>query len=340
MAYHGSAIPGAHVIRFSVVIPLYNKAAYIDQAVRSILSQTVKDFELIIVDDGSTDDSVRRVEKYTDDRIRLIRQDNQGVSAARNKGVAESKEDYIAFLDADDVWLTDFLKKISDLIVRYPGAGMYATSYCYYTSGGREWPIRIHGLPKDFKEGLLPNFFKTLYKGTLPFTTSSVCVPRIVLSEVGGFPEGLQYTEDIYVWSKIVLQYPIAFTTATGIKYCKNAQNSACHSFLLKHTDLPFGKLLRQAIADGKIAPASIRYAEESIARYTYLNAMRCLLAGQPLRARKWTAQVHSRRPVIHLKTWLVKVLSLTPYPIVQFFGKLIWRVAWQSQTEAQNDRQ
>ena len=96
----------------SVVIPLYNKAPYIDRALRSVLAQTFQDFEVIIVDDGSTDGGAKIVKSTTDKRIKLIQQKNSGVSAARNRGIQESKSKLIAFLDADDEWKSRFLEVI------------------------------------------------------------------------------------------------------------------------------------------------------------------------------------------------------------------------------------
>ena len=109
--------------RFSVIIPLYNKAPYVRQALESIIAQTCKDWECIIVNDGSTDESLRVVEDYiretmSDERlaIRVISQKNAGVAAARNRGVKESKGQYVAFLDADDWWESNYLEEMSHLI--------------------------------------------------------------------------------------------------------------------------------------------------------------------------------------------------------------------------------
>src|SRR5512138_2280830 len=100
----------------SVVIPLFNMAGYVSRAVDSVLRQTRSVAEVIVVDDGSTDEGWKIVESYTDLRVRLIRQTNQGVSAARNRGIAEARNDLIAFLDADDEWKPEFIEVISGLV--------------------------------------------------------------------------------------------------------------------------------------------------------------------------------------------------------------------------------
>ena len=115
---------------FSVIMPLYNKAPYVRKAVESIVGQSFTDWELIIVDDCSTDSSTAVVEQITDPRIRIVRlEKNGGVSAARNRGVAESAATYICFLDADDWWEPTFLEEMAGLVERHPNAGIYGTGY-------------------------------------------------------------------------------------------------------------------------------------------------------------------------------------------------------------------
>ena len=116
----------------SVVIPLYNKERYIERAVYSVLSQTFQQFEIVIVNDGSTDGSVSVIERMNNPLIRLIHQKNGGVSAARNRGIEEARFEYIAFLDADDEWKENHLEVIAGLIRKFPECGVFGTSY-YYT---------------------------------------------------------------------------------------------------------------------------------------------------------------------------------------------------------------
>ena len=120
----------------SVIIPLYNKASYVEKALQSVLNQSYQDWEVIVIDDGSVDDSYIVVKEYTKalcdsvrNKIQLIQQENQGVSATRNRGVDIAKGEWIAFLDADDWWESDFLRELISLTERFPYGGISGCSY-------------------------------------------------------------------------------------------------------------------------------------------------------------------------------------------------------------------
>ena len=119
----------ARVSMISIVIPLFNKASHIKDTIESVLAQSYQNFELIIVNDGSTDNGPKIVREIKEPRILVIDQANAGVSAARNRGIDAAKGDLIAFLDADDLWNPDFLSAIMRLYQRFPWAGLYATAY-------------------------------------------------------------------------------------------------------------------------------------------------------------------------------------------------------------------
>ena len=250
-------------MKFSVIIPLYNKAPYIRKALESVLAQTYTDYELIIVDDGSTDGSAEIAEailqeairqkgykakgeengkadtpastpytlhstptdasrlspltsNLTSDsapasrlsplafRLRLLKQPNQGVSAARNNGVAQSHGDYIAFLDADDWWEPTYLERMAQLIEDYPDAGLYACNYVYYKPGKTHVALNIPtgyiNYPKVYHES-----------NAMPVTSITAVIPRNAYDEMGGFPLGIKLGEDFLLWSKIALRYPVAF---------------------------------------------------------------------------------------------------------------------------------
>lgn len=195
---------------FSVIIPLYNKAPYVHKAVESVIGQTHTDWELWIVDDGSTDGSSEIVKVYTDTRIQIIRlEENVGVSNARNKGVSLSTSPYITFLDADDWWEPTFLKEMAGLIERHPNAGIYGTSYWMVkNSKKRLAPI---GVDDGFTEGEIN--YCTVYAKTLcmPLTSITVAIPRAVFDEAGGFKPHLKLGEDFDLWIRIALKHKVVF---------------------------------------------------------------------------------------------------------------------------------
>ena len=201
-------------MKFSVIIPLYNKAPYIRKALESVLAQTYADYELIIIDDGSTDESAEIAEAILQDPAsrliassphRLIRQANSGVSAARNNGVAQASGDYIAFLDADDWWEPTYLEKMAQLIEDYPEAGLYACNYVYYKPGKTR--VAVNNIETGYF-----NYPKAYYEGgAMPIWTGAAMIPLNVFEEMGGFPLGIKLGEDFLLWSKIAMQYKVAF---------------------------------------------------------------------------------------------------------------------------------
>ena len=227
-------------MKFSIIIPLYNKAPYIRKALGSVFAQTYTDFELIIVDDGSTDDSAIIVKQFIDERLKvkgdenevkgyrlevkgdessgaetnayklspinykLIRQANAGVSAARNNGVAQAQGEYIAFLDADDWWEPTYLEQMAKLIDDYPDAGLYGLNYIYYKPGKTRVALKSQTGYINYPKEYLQN------KAMMIFTSSS-SMPKRVFEEMGGFPLGIRLGEDFLLWAKTALHHKVAF---------------------------------------------------------------------------------------------------------------------------------
>ena len=189
---------------FSVIIPLYNKAPYVQKTVESVLRQTFVDYELIIIDNGSSDGSSEIVAGFTDPRIRTVRlEENVGVSNARNKGVELSTAPYVTFLDADDWWEPTFLEEMAALTERHPGAGIYGTGY-YIVKNGKKRVAPI-GVEDGFTEGEI-NYCRVYAKKLcMPLTSISVCIPHKVFDEAGGFPSGITLGEDFLLWLSIAL---------------------------------------------------------------------------------------------------------------------------------------
>ncbi len=195
---------------FSVIIPLYNKAPYVRKTVESVLGQTLGDYELIIIDNGSNDGSSEIVAGFSDPRIRIVRlEENVGVSNARNKGVALSTAPYVTFLDADDWWEPTFLEEMAGLIERHPDAGIYGISY-YIVKNGKKRRAPI-GVDVGFEEGEIN--YCAVYAKTLcmPLTSITVAMPRSMFVESGGFKPHLKLGEDSDLWIRIALKHKVVF---------------------------------------------------------------------------------------------------------------------------------
>ena len=200
-------------MRFSVIIPLYNKAPYVAKAIHSVLAQTFTDYELVIVDDGSKDESAEIAAKAIEGRpnCRLIRQKNAGVSMARNNGVAASQGEYLCFLDADDWWEPTFLEEMAKLIEEFPEAGIYGTNYTIVNETKHKTRVAPIGIDAGFRKGYI-NYCQVYAKTlAMPLTSISVAIPRMVFEDAGGFPKSIKLGEDFLLWIRIALKYKVAF---------------------------------------------------------------------------------------------------------------------------------
>ena len=302
----------------SVVIPLYNKAPYIDRALRSVLAQTFQDFEVIIVDDGSTDGGAEIVKSTTDKRIKLIQQKNRGVSAARNRGIQESKSKLIAFLDADDEWKSRFLEVILRLRKKFPKAGAYATAYAVVTPSGKVVIPKFEGIPPSPWEGLIPSYLRSAL-GPVPVCTSAVVIPMPVLLDIGKFAVGEHMGEDLDMWGRIALKYPIAFSWHIGSTYFTNANNRACRTYsYFVERETPFVRTARQAIHRGEVPSDILADLKEYTAKLQIAVAFLCLLRGhRPEIARRITLNSHPKTIRIRRKKYCLYFYTLLPTVII-----------------------
>lgn len=187
---------------FSVIIPLYNKELSINSTIQSVLDQTFQDFEIVIINDGSTDNGVKIVEAIDDQRIRLIHQSNQGVSSARNKGISEASYEWIAFLDADDNWSEEHLKEVHTLINKFPECKVFSTSFEF--SDKRE----SFRHPRTDAHFVVENYFKEVMMEVVLWT-SVVVVNKVCFDNVGAFINHLSRGEDREMWARLARNYEI-----------------------------------------------------------------------------------------------------------------------------------
>ena len=229
--------------KFSVVIPLYNKAESIQKTLKSVLSQRFEPKEIIVVDDGSTDESLAQVKALKSDKIRILSQQNQGVSAARNNGVAVSTCEYIAFLDGDDLWSPFHLQTLKDLILRFPQSAFFATAYQKMISENCFVDPKLSTPHFSPKGGLLLNYFDVASRGDLPFMTSSCAITRRLFDEIGGFPLNEAMGEDQALFAAAALKTSIAYSPLVRLYYRTDAENRACDRHLPSAV-LPFAQRL------------------------------------------------------------------------------------------------
>ena len=202
-----------------MIIPLYNKAKYIEKALDSLFSQTYGDYEIIVIDDGSTDTSFQVVSQlfYGRTDCRVVRQENVGVAMARNRGVELAKGEYVCFLDADDWWEPSFLEEMEKLIIEYPNAGLYGTGFYIVKNGKRR--VAPIGVEKGFEKGYI-NYCQT-YARTLcmPITSSSVAIPREEYIASGGLKSGITLGEDFDLWIRLALKNRVALVNKPLANY-------------------------------------------------------------------------------------------------------------------------
>jgi len=251
---------------FSIVIPLYNKAPHIADALRSVLAQSFAPAEIIVVDDGSTDGGAEIVRQFLEEKIILLRQNNAGVSAARNIGASRATYGYIAFLDADDAWGPEHLQTLKELITRFPGLGLYSTLYEIHLHQRIFVPHSAY--PPGFF-GVVDDFFARMATGLSLALPSTACIAKPALQEIGGFPEDMQRGEDLVTWFKLSAKFGMAHAASVTVINNRGAVN---RSILLRETSPPGALLyLRNLLASGAPAKqcASIKILLRKMAFFT-----------------------------------------------------------------------
>jgi len=299
----------------SVVIPLYNKRDEVGPTLRSVMAQTCSPAEIIVVDDGSTDGSAEVVRAVGSPLVRLLSQPNAGVSVARNRGVAEARGEYIAFLDADDLWEPGYLAEIAALIREFPGCGIYSAAFWVAGRGGR-FPA-----PCPERRGIVGNFFRDSAHRYISIPSASV-VPRHVFEEVGGFPAGMKIGEDLFLWIKIARRWPVCFSPERLVCYSKTAANRSAANYAPERTAFSFEQLYdpaapveeREFIARaalGKALTISAKGGTEDAARAIRAFSFTCTYRRTLRKVRALNAlPVAWRRPVLDCYNRLAWLLA------------------------------
>ena len=209
--------------KVSVIIPAYNAMTYLPETLESVLQQTFTDFEVLIVDDGSLDNIVQWANGLTDDRVKFIFQSNEGVSTARNLAISKASGDYIAFLDADDLWEKTKLEKQAQFLDDNPTVGLVATWMILTDKQGNPGvEVKI-----DFEQG---NIRKELIEISLIPCGSIPMVRRVCFDKVGLFDPTLRFGEDWEMWTRIAADYDFGLIKETLVYYRQHSTNSSKNS--------------------------------------------------------------------------------------------------------------
>ena len=270
-------------MKFSVVIPLYNKAHYIETTIRSVLSQTCKDYEIIVVDDGSNDNSLELARKYEGDRVRVIAQENQGVSVARNTGILNARGKYIAFLDADDQWQSNYLSTIQGLTDQYPESDIFVTAYTVDMGNGKvHYSTRL-----EPETGCLSSYWLTLAKGYDFVWTSATVIRRDTLIRAGLFKSGEKIGQDLDMWARVARINPkVAYSNRLCVYYNRAAEQNARTRIRVAWAGA-FLKDLEEELVNPDRTPEEKASIQHKYDKKMTVFIFTAILAGEKERARK-----------------------------------------------------
>ncbi len=295
---------------FSVVIPLFNKADFIVDAVNSILTQDIGDLEILVIDDGSTDCGVNRLAAITDPRLKIFFQPNAGVSVARNHGISRASGEFVCFLDADDLWALDHLSTIEALISSDQSAVAWATSY----SELKNTDVSGHAIGKK-SQAIVPSYrlsqrdFMAAWSNYRLFCTDSICIRRSTLHTMQPcFPPGENLAEDQDLWFRLSEFGAIRFLDLkTTAFYRQNVLDSLTSAQVLE----PLPAYVRMAQRAEKYSPreklAAINLFRIHLLHVAWINC----LAGRRKRVLELLLQVN---PSVRMSYW-TRILFCTALP-------------------------
>lgn len=271
---------------FSIVVPLYNKQNYIRKAVQSILDQTFKDFEIIIVDDCSTDGSFEIAKAIESRQISFLQHDkNKGLSAARNTGIRHSQTDFVVFLDADDFWKPSFLQHIYELTQKFPQASLFATSYTEVFPDQKLVSPSVN--KNDLKPDemvLLEDFFARNNQQPI-YNHSSLCVRKSFFETIGYYDEQINFSEDVDFNIRANYQSPLAFYNGIESFYVIYSENQITNSGISGKTIPDLHKYLHWEDKNPKL--------KKYIDFERYVLAKHCRIAGRNSEYKKLVGQIN-----------------------------------------------
>jgi cellulose synthase/poly-beta-1,6-N-acetylglucosamine synthase-like glycosyltransferase len=308
---------------FSMVIPLYNKAPYIVDTVNSVLAQTFSDFEVLVIDDGSTDGGAELVEAMTDPRLRLVCQANSGVSAARNLGIDKAKGEWIAFLDADDWQHPRYLECLLMAHRKFPSADTLGAEYVKVPHAAGNWPPPWPEIPETPEVRCIDDLAKQwMDRQTLCTSSTAVRAERLKGMQPC-FALGESYGEDMDLWFRLAEYAPVAFVPAPLAAYRIDVEGSLTS----KHPEqevAPYLRRMRARALAGEMPAAQRKSALWLVAQQEIGMARQCLEAGKRLKGAQWL--LRGRAAATSKRWWMTAAMVLLfPRGLVRNWQQ--WRV-------------
>ena len=305
----------------SVIIPLYNKEKSIASTLQSVCEQTYTDYEVVIVNDGSTDDSANVVKDFIariddrciDNRWTLVNKPNGGVCSARNIGIEEAKGEYVALLDGDDIWDKEYLAEQVKMLRDFPEAVMWGINFAEMNEG--KLVRRLETALPDRYRGYVEHYFQMPGRISDLFCSSSVVIRREVFDKVGMFDERIKYAEDSDMWFRIIATHRVAFYDRYMVFYQWDAENRALKREIKLKYFLPYyvDKYQNPLYKSNSVFYVWInRWASQQLKRYYFHNPAQRAEAIEATRKLDYS--------VLPIK---YRLYYKTPY----WFGNLVYRL-------------
>lgn len=280
-------------MRFSVVIPLYNKEHYIVNTIQSVLNQTYQDYELIVVDDGSKDNSYEVAKSVQSERINLIHQENQGVAVARNTGVVNAKGEYVAFLDADDCWYPNYLQVLSDLIDKFPESDIFVSAY-RIVMGNEKYHFSAH---LSDEPTLLPSYWVTFKNAYDIVWTSATAIRKTAIEKAGMFTPGEKIGQDLDLWARVARNNPlVAYSPEVCVDYNRDAEQNARTRVKIAHPKA-FLSVLTEEMASSRWTEEDKKWMENKYNKKMIVYVFTSIIAGERKQARSVLKQWKQEHP-------------------------------------------
>lgn len=284
-------------------MPIYNKAKTIKMSLNSILDQTLQEFEILVVDDGSTDELSSVLDEYDDFRIRVFKQKNQGVSMARNKAIENSTFPYICFLDGDDIWYKNHLETLKSMIDKYPSEMMFVTSYRIVMNDGIYFDSNNNMLQMKDKTFKVSNIFSKIGTGILH--TNSVCIARDAFEKTGIFEVGVKLGEDTDMWFRVAAYFNVVLCKTVTTEY--HRQYSTASRFETINFNWPFEMREDAMMESNEISVEKKESICRMLDRYRVSKARHYLLNGD--KGAAWKALASVKQKNCARKQWMTTVL-------------------------------